>query len=131
VERLQPYFGRTRPEGHGLWYLRELSNLDKHRLSPVVWSLPASGDVEVPHPPTGTAFIVFRTGAPEHDDTILKLYFTDPAPLGMEATLNLFFGVTIRDITPPEEPQFGVNALIERIYERAVSAVCVLEPFLP
>jgi hypothetical protein len=131
VQRLQPYYGRNSPEGQGLWYLRELSNLDKHRLSPVVWSLPTSGDVEVPHPPTGTAHIVFRTGTPEHGDTILKLYFSDPAPSGMDVTLNLSFGVTIRGIGPPGEPQIGVNAVLERIYERVVNAVCVLEPFLP
>jgi hypothetical protein len=129
VERSQPYFGRDGPEGHGLWYLRNLSNLDKHRLSPVVWSLPASGSVEIPDPPTGTARIVFRTGTPEHGDTIAKVYFSDPAPAGIEVTLNLLFGVTIRDIAPSGE-QVGVNLVLERVYERVINAVCALEQFL-
>jgi hypothetical protein len=131
VEGLQPYFGGNSPEGHGLWYLRNLSNEDKHRLIPTVWYVPASASIEIPHPPTGTAHIVFATGSLEHGATIAKVYFSDPAPHGMTMTLNLTVGITLRDIEPPGEPKVGVNLVLERVYERVVNAIGTLEPFLP
>ncbi len=131
IESLQPYFAGNRPEGEPFWYLRELSNLDKHRLSPLVYSQAAQGNVECPKPPTGTAHGVFSTGDLEDGATILKLYFSDPAPPRMEMTLTLTFGITIRDVQPSGDPAAGVNFILEPVYDRVEHAIRTLEPFFP
>jgi hypothetical protein len=127
IEDMQPYYGGNLVEGHPLWYLRELSNLDKHRLAHLAWYEPANAKIEMQKPVTGTAYIVFATGSLQHGDTVAKIYFSDPAPRGFDIQISITFGITIRDITPA----IGINAVLERIYERVVHTVCTLEPFLP
>jgi hypothetical protein len=130
IERMQPYFRRDEPETHGLAYLRHLSNLDKHRLSPFVWAIPTSGNLNVPKPPTGSVHAVFTTGHPEHGDTILKLYFSEPAPIQVNMNLELSIGVTLRDLGRPDNEPMGVTLVFQHIYERVVAAISRLEPFL-
>jgi hypothetical protein len=130
VEELQPYFGRHRPEGHGLWYLRELSNLDKHRLSPLIYEEAAHGSIQAPRPPTGTSHIIFATGRQKHGATIAKIYLSDPAPPEMEVEINLTFGITLGDMGVPDMEVLGVSVLLERIHRGVVRAICALEPLL-
>ena len=128
VERLQPYDGGNPPEGKPLWYLRELSNLDKHRIIHLIAIIGLGASLEVPNPPTGTVHgILAHDAGMEHGAVIGKMYYSDPAPASVEVKVNLAAGVTIRDI----EPAVGVQAALEGAYERVVNAVGTLEHFLP
>ena len=128
---MQPYGGEDRPEGHGLWYLRELSNLDKHRLSPFVYQVAERGRIfSCPILLTGTSNVIFNSGDIQHGTTVAKVYLTDPASPEMEVTLDLTFGITVRDLEPVDIPKLGVLVALERIYGRVMNAIVVLEPFL-
>src|SRR5579863_7329550 len=100
IESFQPYVGRSDPSGHPLWYLRELSNVDRHRLIRFASLVRTGMSIELPQPTTGTVHPVWADGAVEHGAILGKLYYSDPSPPGGEMRISMTFGVTISDIEP-------------------------------
>jgi hypothetical protein len=127
LDAAQPYFGRDQPEGQGLWYLRKFSNLDKHRLSPVVVHALVRGTFEDPVVPTGTAHIQLTGAEPEHGATVAYIHFSDPAPKDFDLTIHLDSGVFVR---LPDYPPVGLTTVLEQIYDTILSVISTLEPHL-
>ncbi len=127
VEELQPYFGGKDPVGQPLWYLRELSNLDKHRLLQDAALIRNGFGIEIPIPAAGTVHAVVAEGAVEHDAIIGKIYYSDPSPPGVQMTVTQHFAVTIRELDPP----IGVQTCLEAIQVAIEQAMSRLSPFCP
>jgi hypothetical protein len=111
--------------GQPLWYLRELSNLDKHRLLHAAALIRTGDRIEMLPPATGTAHAVVAEGAVEHDAIIGKIYYSDPCPPGVQITLTQGFGITIRDL----HPAIGVQTALEAIRVAVEHAPAPLGPF--
>ena len=76
VEEFQPYFPDRMPEGDDLWCIRELSNLDKHRIANPVLGVLANAHVEIrTHPLAVRPHVVWTNGPLESGGVIGKAYF--------------------------------------------------------
>jgi hypothetical protein len=126
MESLQPYCGGNDPVGHPLWYLRELSNFDKHRLIRFAALIPTGYAIDPPPPATGTVRAVFANGAVEHGAIIGKLYYSDPSPPGGQFNVTMSLGVTIAEL----EPAIGVQTALVAIQNTVEDVLTKLGRFI-
>jgi hypothetical protein len=69
IETLQPYHRRKDPQNHPLWRLRELDDIDKHRVPHIVNAVTTSSEVTFSAPVKGAVWKVLD--GPLEDDAII------------------------------------------------------------
>lgn len=123
IERLQPYHRRKDPDTRLLWQLRELSDIDKHRLLHVA---PAAIDAhQTGWRSTGTGEVVFHgytinTG-PLKENAIAVWWDIDAGPNAeVEVDANLVLGIAFDKSTPSRALR----------YERVVPLLVRIEDFV-
>ena len=126
IEGLQPYFGGRDPVGHPIWYLRELSTLDNHRILHVVAMLPRNVKVALPPPPTGTLRVVFAEGVALENAVLGKLYYSNPALRGVDMEVSITYGITVKGLEPP----VGILTVMDFIDRAVVESISKLATFL-
>jgi hypothetical protein len=103
VERLQPYHRRKEPDAWLLWQLREISDIDKHRLLHVA---PAAIDAhQMAWRSDGPGAVTWRgyhvRKAPLKENAIAVWWDIDAGPeANVQVDANLIFGIAFDKFTP-------------------------------
>ncbi|MBN1528365.1 MAG: hypothetical protein JW895_04855, partial [Thermoleophilaceae bacterium] len=96
IERLQPYHRRKNPGTRSLWELQELSNANKHRLFPLVYSSFELGQFEIlGSVPFALHNFESTPGRLKRNAVIARwAYVTVPTPISMKVNAELVTDIT-------------------------------------
>jgi len=120
LERFQPFYGGRNPVGDSLWCLRELSNVDKHRLvNPVISVLHSASvriqtnPIQVPH------WCVWNSGPLQGDAVLVKVIFPNHPGQAAVRTIGGVAVALYKDTTLLGD----VHSVLTNIYTRTNVAI--------
>lgn len=86
VDAMQPYHAGNAAHDHPLWVLHELSNIDKHRIVPIVAQIPVRGDAFITPRIYGTKFEMISDRY--EDSAVIAMLSVPKQPYGTEVEVQ-------------------------------------------
>ena len=133
IEGLQPYNRPNSPHPATLTLLRNLNDIDKHRVLNITRAAAKGGRFELSNPPPGAKvdFRVFSRSRLEDGALLQRLSFDRPAAnMGMEGNFTTFPAIRHPDASGNPH-DFGIDWILSRIQDEVTYCLTVLKDLLP
>ena len=132
IEGLQPYNRSNSPHPPTLTLLRNLNNIDKHRVMNITRAVAKEGQFELSNPTPGAKvdFRLFSRSRLEDGTLLQRFSFDRPAPnMGVEGNFTFFPAIRHPDASGKPH-DFGIDWVLSRIQEEVTYCLTILKNLL-